>query len=288
MTAGRLLVRGREAAGPAGLDQREWMPASRAVAATLAVALVGGGATLLLRRIGGGFTVTPGPELAWTVAAAGWLLVAATDLGGRIGGEAWPSWLARGGLAAAALAVAPIGAGLSWPSRLAGGCAVAFALVAAVVAPPRRRPVGSRMRGRRQERAEPTGGGAAEPVAEGGRAPSPAGEQAEPGVGIPGGMAAGFRQRLERFETPAGDDCLRGQLLLAVPAGSRTGHAHVGFCPPFAGTPQLEATTECDFVEAEITAAEVLPWGARIECRLSEPAEEPLEIPVAVLARHPR
>jgi len=33
-----------------------------------------------------------------------------------------------------------------------------------------------------------------------------------------------------------------------------------------------------------VTAAEVLPWGVRIECRLSEPAEEPLEIPVDLLA----
>jgi hypothetical protein len=37
-----------------------------------------------------------------------------------------------------------------------------------------------------------------------------------------------------------------------------------------------------------VTAAEVLPWGVRVECRLAEPAEEPLEIPVDVLAKAPR
>ena len=108
------------------------------------------------------------------------------------------------------------------------------------------------------------------------------GEPSDAAMIFSSGMAAGFRQRLERFETPAGDDCLRGQLLLAVPAGSRTGHAHVGFCPPFTGTPLVDASTDCDFVEAEVTAAEILPWGVRIECRLSEPAEEPLEIPVDI------
>jgi len=49
----------------------------------------------------------------------------------------------------------------------------------------------------------------------------------------------------------------------------------------------VEVTTDCDFVEAEVAAAEVLPWGVRVECRLSEPAEEPLEIPVAIRAVRP-
>ncbi len=97
-------------------------------------------------------------------------------------------------------------------------------------------------------------------------------------------LAEGFRQRLERYQTPAGDDCLHGQVMLEVAVGSRTGHAHVGFCPPFSGTPTVEVATECDFVEAAVSAAEILPWGVRVECRLSEPAEEPLEIPVDLKA----
>jgi len=46
-------------------------------------------------------------------------------------------------------------------------------------------------------------------------------------------------------------------------------------------------TTDCDFVEADLTAAEILPWGVRVECRLSEPAEETLEIPVDLVASVP-
>jgi hypothetical protein len=36
-----------------------------------------------------------------------------------------------------------------------------------------------------------------------------------------------------------------------------------------------------------VSAAEVLPWGVRVECRLAEPAEEPVEIPVDLVAEAP-
>jgi hypothetical protein len=40
-------------------------------------------------------------------------------------------------------------------------------------------------------------------------------------------------------------------------------------------------------VEALVSAAEVLPWGMRVECRLDEPAEEAFEIPVDVFVTSP-
>jgi hypothetical protein len=61
----------------------------------------------------------------------------------------------------------------------------------------------------------------------------------------------------------------------------------MGFCPPFASLPAVEVTTNYDGVEAVVSAAEVLPWGIRIECRLDEPAEEAIEIPVDVVAHFP-
>jgi len=75
---------------------------------------------------------------------------------------------------------------------------------------------------------------------------------------------------------------------LSIPAGGKATHAHVGVCPAFAATPLVQVSTEYDGVEAVVTAAEVLPWGVRIECRLSEPAEEPLEIPVDLVAKSSR
>ena len=78
---------------------------------------------------------------------------------------------------------------------------------------------------------------------------------------------------------------MRGRLTIAVPAAAKAAAGHIGFCPAFAATPEVEVTTEYDGVEVTVMAAEVLPWGVRVECRLAEPAEEPLEIPVDLVAR---
>ena len=93
-----------------------------------------------------------------------------------------------------------------------------------------------------------------------------------------------LRQRFERRELPAGTERVRGRVVVSVPAGSRTGYGHLGFCPAFVATPTVEVTTAYDGVEATVSAAEVLPWGVRVECRLAEPAEEPVEIPVDLVA----
>jgi hypothetical protein len=94
-----------------------------------------------------------------------------------------------------------------------------------------------------------------------------------------------LRQRFTRYETPAGSDCLQGRINVAIAAGARTAHGHVGFCPAFEVTPAVEVATEYDGVEATVAAAEVLPWGVRVDVRLAEPAEEPLEIPIDLVAR---
>jgi len=97
-----------------------------------------------------------------------------------------------------------------------------------------------------------------------------------------------LQQRFERFVLPdARMECLRGTLHLTVVAGSRLVTGHIGFCPPFHQLPQVEVGTGCEEVEATITAAEILPWGVRIECRLDEPADETIGIPVDVVARAP-
>jgi hypothetical protein len=96
-----------------------------------------------------------------------------------------------------------------------------------------------------------------------------------------------LRQRFSRYDLPTGGDCVRGRINLAVAAGARAAHGHVGFCPAFSQTPTVEVTTDYDGVEATVSAAEVLPWGVRVECRLAEPAEEPLEIPVDLLVQGP-
>jgi hypothetical protein len=246
----------------------------------IAAAVVGGasatcGLVLASRRLAGGFA-SGDAGTVWLAAAAGIALVAAADVAGRQGAGLAGSIAARCGLAVgmAAIALPPRSSG--WLSIAAVGLALA---VVAVRPSARRAPTGrigrhtttATDRPRRRSR---------RPMARHDSEAAPS-RSDEP---LPGRLL----QRLERFESPTGADCLRGRLNLSIPAGSRTTHAHVGFCPAFAETPAVQVTTEYDGVDAVVAAAEILPWGVRVECRLSEPAEEPLEIPVDVFVKAPR
>ena len=303
MTAGRSLsgttaFAGRTALrGPAHRDAGLMAQGSAALAAALGIAVALAGATLLVRRLAGGFAAAPSAAVPWAVAAAGIPLVLAVEAAARLGGDRRPVGLARGGLVAAALAVAPLAATIAWPTRAAGLVGTAVALVAALLPAAgwsslRRglRPAG-RLGGK--PLVPPAADGVGRIGALGPRFEAEPTPTAAPAAGQPHhsgwslALPDGFRQRLERYETAAGEECVRGQVMLSIAAGSRTGHAHVGFCPAFATLPTVEVTTDCDFVEAEVMAAEILPWGVRVECRLSEPAEEPLEIPVAIRAVRP-
>ncbi len=287
--------RGRMADG-----RKVFAAAATVAAAAVGIAIATAGITLLWRRLAGGFTAVPTAAVPWAVAAGGIPLVLMVDMAARLGGDLRPVWLARGGLVAAALAVAPFASAAAWPTQAAGLAGTAAALIAALRPPPGWRPL--RLRGFRA--VSPGDVAGARPAVGGsdlgsdlGDRHGPSSPQAPlppestagqaPATDWPAVLPDGCRQRLERYETPAGGDYVRGQVMLSVAAGSRTGHAHVGFCPAFAALPAVEVTTDCDFVEAEVAAAEVLPWGVRVECRLSEPAEEPLEIPVAIRAVRP-
>lgn len=295
MTSVHALLRGSWLPGPPGrrpgTDDGRSLPAAAAAALSLAVAAAG--ATLLGRRLTGGFAAVPTAVVPWAIAATGIPLVLAVQAAARLGGERWPEWLARLGLAAGAVAVAPLVAPPAWPGRIIGLAGTAVTLLVAL------RPTGGwrppRLAGLRPSRlrddpqpwdAERRGLAAKPEVAPLAGRPAAAGVEQHLGGAWPA-PPGGFRQRFERYETATGEDCIRGEVMLPIAAGSRTGHAHVGFCPSFATLPAVEVTTECDFVEAEVTAAEVLPWGVRVECRLSEPAEEPLAIPVAIRATRP-
>lgn len=244
-----------------------------AATAGAAAAAAAGGLTLLVRRLAGGFAEIPPPALGWLIVAAGIIVIVAVDAAGR---ARWPRLVARGGVVAATLALVPLVQPLGWPGRVASLGPLVMATVAALL------PASSNARGRgrharrRRPRERPLSPAPASPH-------RPATAPAEIAAAAP--APVGFRQRIERYETAAGVDCLRGRAVLAVATGSRTGFAHVGFCPSFAATPQVEVSSDYDGVEAELIVAETLPWGARLECRLAEPAEEPLEIPIDFEAR---
>lgn len=262
MTASRAVDRGVRAAWPESAPRADVGGlAVRAAGTAAAAAAAGCGAVIATRRLAGAIDPA-GPALLLAATAAGVALALAADAARRAGGPRGAAIAARAGLglAVAGLATPP------WAAGPADWIALAVAAVgtAATVC---------RLPGRR---------------ADGGRGPEPTTDrrpevrrrgrprrEPEPGV---------LRQRFERRELPAGGERVRGRVVVVVPTGAKAGYGHLGFCPAFAATPAVEATTAYDGVEAIVTAAEVLPWGVRVECRLAEPAEEQVQIPVDLVA----
>lgn len=252
-----------------------------AAATTGAIALTAAGLAILARRVAGGFATSPTAAIVWLVVAAGLGMVIAVDLavGQRLAGR-WVAAVARAGLLVAALAMLPT----FGPGSLVGQAAIVAAAGATLVPPPgRRRPRSLGNGGRFRSRAAPVFVAPPQPTADALHSGRPIASETPPGAD----ELPGLRQRFARFATASGEDRVVGQVLVELAPGSRAGHAHIGFCPPFAALPTVEVTTDYDGVEAVVSAAEVLPWGLRVECRLSEPAEDPVAIPVEFVARHP-
>lgn len=247
-----------------GMDELSGLLVRGCAAIAAGTAAVGGG-LLLLRRLTQSLDTAP-PLALLAAAMAGTLLVLVSDLGqGLTGGRTGPL-SARIGmlLGVLALAVPPAATLGSW-----GAAGVALAATLAVSLRP--------LAGARVSLPRPRAwrSAAVVPLAVTSRSPRRRRRR------LPGSL----RQRYERYELPTGGDRVRGRLAIAIPAGARAAAGHIGFCPAFTETPEIEVTTSYDGVEVTVTAAEVLPWGVRVECRLAEPAEEPLEIPVDILAR---
>lgn len=248
------------AAGPDGVAAL----VATALGGAAAAAALAAGLVLVSRRLSVGFDAAVGPGVVLPVAAAGAALVALADAAVRAGGAHLAAHAARAGLVLALAAVALPPRAATWPEAAATALAVGIAAAAVAVAPRR----GLAARPRDRSGAVPT---------------RPRARSRAPVERVPGHL----RQRFTRYDTPAGADCLRGRINVEIGAGARTAHGHVGFCPAFAVTPAVEVTTDYDGVEATVAAAEVLPWGVRVEVRLAEPAEEPLEIPVDLRVRSP-
>lgn len=109
-----------------------------------------------------------------------------------------------------------------------------------------------------------------------------------PAAAAPPWPDAKLVQRIERYERQEQDgppvETAIGRVVVRFPAGMRSAVAHVGFCPPFPTTPRVAVSTDCDGLEVDVAAVELLPWGMRIECRLEGPAEEPIDVEVDLVA----
>jgi len=201
--------------------------------------------------------------------------------------------LAVGGVAAVSLVSAAAILVLRWVSgeidpRTAGGFT---AVTAAAVVLAGATAAGLRPFRRRFPRRSTADGKVDQPAAANRAAPSPPWPEASPWPEAKPWPEARLVQRIERYERQAADgsvvEAAIGRVVVRFAEGSRTAVAHVGFCPPFAATPRVAASNACDGVEVDVAAAEVLPWGVRIECRLEEPSEEPLDVDVEIVAEPP-
>lgn len=281
--------------GDAFTDARATIAA--AVSAACGLVAASAAAMLVERRLAGALGPTGMPAVVCT-AAVGLLIMVLGDLATRgLAVPVGPSATApiRWTLVATRVALVVAVAAVAVPARdgSAIGAAARILVVAGVLAA-----AGPGMMSERWLRsirpwitASPTGMAGVETAPAAGSAPDAREDRdLPPAPTLAASMAASgaaVLQRLERLALPDGTECVRGSVAVLIPRGARSGTGHLGFCPPFAGQPTVEVGSDYDSVEAVITAAEVVPWGVRVECRLDEPAEETLEIPVAVVARSP-
>jgi hypothetical protein len=91
-------------------------------------------------------------------------------------------------------------------------------------------------------------------------------------------------QQLTRSQTADGTEELSGWLRMSFSAGRRTGSLHVAFCPPFAAVPELEVE-QLDGPEARIKTAQLLPYGVRLDLKLSTAADEATTVLLQFSAR---
>jgi hypothetical protein len=91
--------------------------------------------------------------------------------------------------------------------------------------------------------------------------------------GEPTAPAADVLQQLTLRTRAEGGQELSGWLRIPLAAGQRSGSLHVAFCPSFDQAPQIEVEPVYG-PDCRIKAAQVLPYGARLDVKLEEPAGE--------------
>lgn len=93
-------------------------------------------------------------------------------------------------------------------------------------------------------------------------------------------------QQFMRSRSADGCETLSGWLRLAFAPGQRQATAHLAFCPPFDHAPLLEVR-QADGPTARVKTAQLLAYGARLDVKLSAPADSSLTIRLEFSARAP-
>lgn len=98
-------------------------------------------------------------------------------------------------------------------------------------------------------------------------------------------LAAEVLQQLTRRQLADGVEELAGLLRVSFAPGQRTENVHVAFCPPFAMAPQL-TVAQLGGPPARMKTAQLLPYGVRIDLKLSGPAETDASVLLEFSARN--
>ncbi len=91
-------------------------------------------------------------------------------------------------------------------------------------------------------------------------------------------------QQLTRTRAEDGSEELAGFVRARFDAGQRTASLHVAFCPPFVKTPEL-TVRQLDGPMARVKTAQVVPFGARLDLKLTAKTDEPAAVVLEFSAR---
>jgi hypothetical protein len=94
-------------------------------------------------------------------------------------------------------------------------------------------------------------------------------------------------QQMTRRQDADGTEQITGSIRALFAPGQRTTSVHLAFCPPFGAIPELEFE-QIAGPEASIKAAQTLAYGARLDLKLTEPAEEACFATVQFFAAAPK
>jgi hypothetical protein len=84
-------------------------------------------------------------------------------------------------------------------------------------------------------------------------------------------------QQLTRSQSADGVETLSGWLRVGLDPGQRSANVHVAFCPPFGRTPTLEVTQSAG-PPSRIKTVQLLPFGARVDLKLTQAGDEPASV----------
>jgi hypothetical protein len=91
-------------------------------------------------------------------------------------------------------------------------------------------------------------------------------------------------QEFVRSRQPDGGERLAGWMRVPLSPGQRTATVHLAFCPPFVRTPKITVAQQ-EGPTARIKEAQLLPYGARLDLKLTHAADAPATVLLEIVVQ---